>query len=293
MKRATLYLLIALVGVPAPIASTQGSLSERLALPSFAIFDLSPDTVPPDLERKYQARELAGMRSEMEKQRAEAIRSTTDATVRATAKDNRLFYYVVPITFYASRHLFAKEAWTAEEVTEGQQLAAFIAWIAGKPELLIENPERTAFRAGLVALRNWFAVLCRDNKTLPAMLLLTDDLFYGGESIDVARVSQLTRVQTISIPDTQASFVVLSDGSKPEPLILGVVNADGRARWLRRYSAAPLGAIAGATSHESGIKKLDGHGYVCWLRASWGFGTEASRIYLDESLNLRFYYLSW
>lgn len=180
-----------------------------------------------------------------------------------------------------------------EEVTEGRQLAAFIAWIAGKPELMIEKTDQRAFRSSLVKLRNWFAGVCRDNKTLPAMLFLTDDLFYGGEEINLARVSQLTPVTTIAIPERQASFVVFTDGSQPEPLILGVVDSDGRPRWLRRYSAAPLGAIASATSHENGIKKLDGHGYVCWLLASWRFGTAASRIYLDESLNLRFYYLSW
>jgi hypothetical protein len=293
MKRAILCYVIVLLGLSAARTSNAQSPLAPLALPSFAIFDLSPDTVPPDLERKYKARELAGMRSAMEKQRADTIRSTTDETVRATAKDNRVFYFVVPITFYASRHLFAKETWTAEDVTEGQQLAAFTAWIAGKPELMIEKTGQSAFRSGLVELRNWFVAVCRDNKTLPAMLFLTDDLFYGGKEIDVARVSQLTPVKTIAIPDTQASFVVFTDGLPPEPLIIGVVNSDGRPRWLRRYSAAPLGAIASATTHENGIKKLDGHGYVCWLLASWRFGTAPSRVYLDESLNLRFYYLSW
>jgi hypothetical protein len=293
-RRAVLYVLIVVVGILAPTTiDAQSPALDPLALPSFAIFELSAETVPYDLEQKYRARELAGMRAALEKQRAETIQSTTDETVKTRARDNRLFYFMVPITFYASRHLFAKETWTDEELREGQQLAAFIAWIAGKPELTIANTERAAFRAGLVKLRNWFVAVCRDNKTLPAMLLLTDDLFYGGQDIDIARVTQLTPVQTMAIPDTQASFVLLTDGAKPEPLIIGVINADGSARWLKRYSGAPLGAITSATAHEYGIKKLDGHGYVCWVRASWDFGTESSRIYLDESLNLRFYYLSW
>jgi hypothetical protein len=290
---AVLAALLLNLMLGARTSNAQRAALEPLALPSFAIFELSSDTVPPDVERKYKASELAGVRLALEKQRAEAIQSTTDRTVRATARDNRLFFFVVPITFYASRHLFAKESWTSEEVREAHQLAAFIAWIAAKPGLVIEKSDQTGIRSGLVMLRNWFAGVCRDNKTLPAMLLLTDDLFYGGEAIDAARVPQLASVKTIAIPDTQASFVVLSDGSKPEPLIIGVVNADGSARWLKRYSAAPLASIANATSHENGIKKIDGHGYVCWLLASSNFGTEASRIYLDESLNLRFYYLSW
>lgn len=266
---------------------------EPLALPSFSIFELSPSTVSPDLERKYKAGELAGMRTMLEKNRAEAIQSTTDETVKARAKDNRLFYYLVPITFYASRHLFEKETWSAEELREGQQLAAFVAWIAANPKLAIDSTGPTAFRSGLARLSNWFAMMCRNNKTLPLMLSLTDDLFFGGEDIDVARVASLTVLTRTQIPDTDASFVLLSDGAKPEPMIIGVVNANGKARWLKRYSAAPFGTIASATAHENGIKKLDGHGYVCWLLASWGFGTEASRIYLDQSLNLRFYYLSW
>jgi hypothetical protein len=289
-----LAVLILVVSSAAPITiNAQNPAVERLALPSFSIFELSPSTVPVDLERKYQAGELAGLRASLEKQRAEAIASTTDTAVKARAKDNRLFYYVVPITFYASRHLFEKESWTATEVREGQRLAAFLAWIAANPKLEIESTDPAAFRAALARLRNWFATMCRDNKTLPLMLSLTDDLFLGGQDIDVARVSGLTVVNRTPIPDTGASFVVLSDGAKPEPLILGVVNADGKARWLKRYSAAPLGAIARVAAHENGIKKLDEHGYVCWLRASLEFGTNASRIYLDQSLNLRFYYLSW
>jgi hypothetical protein len=267
--------------------------AQPLALPSFSIFELSPETVPADVERKYKATELAALRAMLETSRAETIQSTTDQTVRARANDNRLFYYIVPITFYASRHLFEKDEWTAEEVREGQQLAAFIAWLAADSKLTIDRTDRDAYRSGLVRLRNWFATLCRDNKTLPAMMFLADDLFFGGEDIDVARFAALNPVATFRIPDREANFVVLGDSAKPEPLIIGVVNADGTPRWLKRYSAVPLGAIMNAKPHEYGIRKLEGHGYVCWLVAILDFGTEASRIYLDESLNLRFYYLSW
>lgn len=232
------------------------------------------------------------MRATLEKNRAEAIQSTTDETVKARAKDNRLFYYVIPITFYASRYLFEKGAWTPEEVREGQQLGAFIAWIASNPALAIERTEPTAFRAGLVRLSNWFAMMCRNDKTLPLMLSLTDDLFLGGEAIDVSGAASLTVVARAPIPGSDASFVVLSDGARPEPLVIGVLNSDGKARWLKRYTAAPLGAIAGVAPHENGVKKLDEHGYVCWLRANLEFGTTASRVYLDRSLNLRFYYIS-
>lgn len=293
MKRTILGLLIVLIALQAqPTIHGQSAPLEPLALPSFSIFDFSPEKTPAALEQMYQAGNLAGILSGFDKVKATASASDDEA-VRARAQGYKITYFVLPIVFYASRHLFSKEDWTAEELKEGQQLSAYIAQIAQTPDLTIESTEPRSFRRGLVRLRNWFVALSHDNKTLPALMFSSDDLFYGGEDIDIVRFPELKLVESTPIQDQRASFVILTDGKKPEPMIIGVQNSDGKVRWLKRFSGQSAGEIADVMMGEDGITKLDGYGYICRLLASWTYGTEGSRVYLDESLNLRFYYVSW
>src|SRR5262249_13876517 len=132
-------------------------------------------------------------------------------------------------------HLFAKESWSAEEMRQGHQASRFFARLFAKPELAFEATDQPSFRRGLIRLRDWFESLCRDNKSLAKMIFtLNAGPFFGGE-VNANDYQKMTIVGSIPIADKRARFVLLSDGDQSDSMIIGVVNEDNSARWLKRH----------------------------------------------------------
>ena len=261
-------------GQPRPFAKPAADPQEqRLQLPSFAIFGLPGESA--GVEKPVTAKELEKFVAGVEKNRARkgVIREPN-------------YYALIPIIFYRARNLFAKEPWTKEEIKQGQAISAFFARIFAKPELKIEKADPESFRNGLKTLSNWFVSLCQDNRTLGLMIYTEDRGPFFGEDVDAGRMSELRLLGAIEIPDQEASFVVMKDQGQPEPIIIGVVNADTSVRWLKRFSGLPTGRVTSATLVQRTIFQLQGHGYVCRLMADWSYGFDPSVIYLDDALNL-------
>src|SRR5262249_9251221 len=135
-------------------------------------------------------------------------------------------FWLIPLAIYKSRALFAKESWTLEEIAQGQRLGAFFARLTDKPELRIEKSDQKSFGEGLLRLRDWFASLCRENSTLASMIYTLDDGPFFGEEVDANEYSKMKLVESAPIPNKRASFVLMTDLSKPEPMIIGVLGED-------------------------------------------------------------------
>jgi hypothetical protein len=290
MNKFALHLLILislLSGIPSQqtnpsISSEKKAKASRLELPSLAIFGWSPSVVPKEGDKPFSAAELEQFLTEKEKHEAEIKRNEKEP-----------FYWLIPMVFYKSRNLFSKESWTVEEINQGKLISNFFARLTSKPDLSIEGSDQESFRHGLVKLRDWFASLCRDNKTLASMIFTLDDgPFFGGE-IDTKAYPEMKLIESVTIPGKQASFVLMTDGNQPEPMVIGVLSEDKSIRWLKRFSNKPAGRITEAELQKPAIYKIEGYGYAVALMTDGSSGRERSHVYLDDDLNLRFYYVSW
>lgn len=263
-------------------SSTVNPQENSLQLPSLAIFGLPSSAETANLEKPISSKELEKFIAGIEKERVN----------KGSAKTQN-YYWIIPMVFSRARNLFAKASWTKEEIKQGQEISLFFARIFAKPELKIDRADPESFKNGLRLLRNWFVSLCQDNKILGLMIYTTDDGPFFGEDVAADRIAGMRLLGSIQIPDQQANFVLLSDRSQPEPIIIGVINDDQSVRWLKRYSGAPTGRISSATVVQRSISPVQGYGYGIRLMADWSSGFEPSTIYLDDSLNLRFYFISW
>ena len=260
-----------------PVTATEDDLS----LPSFSIFGLSSSAQITNLEKPIKSKELDKFIASVEKSRA----------ARGVAGQPN-YYWIVPIVFYRTRGLFARTTWTKEEIKQGLELSAFLARIFSKPDLKIDQADPQFFRKGLQRLRDWFVTLCRDNKTLGLMIYTEDSgPFFGGD-VDADKISGMRVLESIAIPDRQARFVLLRELNTWEPIVFGVVNEDGSPRWLKRLSGSPVGRVSSASFIRRTLFELEGYGYTCGLMADWNLGVRQSAIYLDDSLNLRFYFIA-
>jgi len=290
VQRQIVYLLILILSTSATVCGQAAQSSNltvnpqenSLQLPSMAIFGLPSSGETTNLERPISSKELEKFIAGIEK-----------ARVSKGGTKSLNYYWVIPMIFYRARNLFAKASWTKEELKQGQEISGFFAKIFAKPDLKIDKTDPQSFKNGLSLLRNWFVSLCQDNKTLGLMIYTTDDGPFFGEDVAADRISGMRLLESIQIPDQQASFVLLTDRRQPEPIIIGVINDDTSVRWLKRYSGAPKGKITSATVVQRTISQVQGYGYGCRLMADWSYGFEPSTIYLDDSLNLRFYFISW
>jgi hypothetical protein len=264
------------------LPSEKTTKATGLELPSFSIFGWSSSTAPNEVDKPFSPDELERFLAEREKYKAEDN----------TAKPEEL-YFIIPVVFYKSRHLFSKESWTAEEIEQGQQISDFFAKLTGKDELKIKGTGQVTFSEGLVRLRDWFASMCRDNKTLASMIFTLDDGPFLGFNLDINEYPKLRLLESEAIPGAKASFVLMADWTRPDPMIIGVLNEDKSVRWLKRFSNAPRGRIIEAELQKPAVHKLEGYGYVIALMTDGTSGRERSSVYLDESLNLRFFYVSW
>ena len=253
--------------------------AEALKLPPFSIFGLEPSGSSKEVEKPFDAEEL------------EEFLVAIGKKERKNQKENE-YYWIIPNVFYQLRTLFSKEAWTDEEIKQGQQASHFFARLVNNPDLTIKKTDQASFATGLVALRNWFASLCGDNKTLSAMIFTLDDGPFFGENVAAKNFSKMKLIESAPILDQRASIVLMTDGIQPNPMIIGVLNDDKSVRWLKRYSNPP-NRIAWAELQKPAIFKVAGYGYAVELMTEGTSGRERSSVFLDEKLNLRFYFVSW
>ena len=265
-----------------PLPPDKTTRSASLELPSLSIFGWDSSTVPKEVDKPFSLAELDQFLTKTKKYESE----------NESAKNDRL-YSIIPMVFYKSRNLFSKESWSIEEIEQGQQISKFLAKLADKPDLEIKSSDQETFRKGLVRLRDWFASMCQDNKTLASMIFTLDDGPFIGIDIDVSNFPKMKIIESAPIPGKKASFVLMADGNQPEPIVIGIVNEDKLVRWIKRYSNSPQGRITDSWLQKPAIYRVEGYGYAVALMTEGSSGTERSHVYLDESLNLRFYYVSW
>jgi hypothetical protein len=259
-----------------------------LALPSFSIFGLSPDRGQKEIEKPYTPKELESFLAEVEKQS-----SNSGGTNNPSVKKREKPYWIIPFVLYRSKHLFAKDAWTDDEIKEGQKISSFFARLVKRPDLQIEAVEQQSFREGLLELKTWFVTLCQDNKMLASMIFTLDDGPFYGQSVRKSQIVKMKKVASVQIPGKQFKLVLMKEQKATEPVVIGLLNQNNSFVWAKRYSGKPVGTITSATLSKGGVEKLEGYGYKCGLIADWTYGSEYSHLYLDEQLNLRFYFVSW
>ena len=281
---ARIGLLLALM-TSTPLAARAQTQAE-LALPSLSIFGFP---LPPSAENKkfdspFSAQELESFLVEVDRVRP-------DQTTTGTQRKKSAAYFIVPFVFYRSRHLFKPQIWTQSDIEEGQLISHFFARLVERPELEIKATDQESFGRGLQQLRDWFVALTQNNETLSEMVITFDDGPYQGEKVDEKKFLQWKRLASATIPGSKSKFVLMTDDQKPEPMIIGVMNADNSLLWARRYSDKPAGRgnLDNATLRRQTATKVEGYGYKLVMSMSG----EASVVYLDEKLKLRFYYVSW
>lgn len=254
---------------------------QSLELPPFSIFALPLSDNPDEMQSGLDQSEL------------EAFLAQAKGDRLKSSFAEHHYLWIVPMVFYKSRGLFTKRSWASEELKQGQLISSFLARLADRPELTISRLDQDTFRRGLVRLRDWFVSLCQDNQTLAAMIFTLDSGPFFGSEGDSLRLTEMKLIGSVRIPGQRARFVLVTDGKQPEPMIVGVVNEDESVRWLVRLSGLRQGRLVTAPLRNDIARKVEGYGWTLDLMAERLSRNIRCRIYLDESLNLRFYYLSW
>jgi hypothetical protein len=286
-KRSTTFLLtLLLLAMPAlaqtklPTASEKRAPENSLELPPFSIFGIFPEAPAAKFEEPLRAEELEKLLTQIKR-----LPSTSPASKRS-------YYVLIPFFMYSRQKLFLKTSWTQEEIEQGRLLGNFLSQLVDKPELKIEGADQESFKQGLLRLKNWYASLYYDNQTLGLLIFTMDDGPFFGGNMETEKFSSMKLIDSESIPGSDARFVLLSDENQQEPMIIGVLNKDNSIRWLKRFRNPP-GRISKAELQKPGVHKIEKVGYIVNLMTNGSSGEERSRVYLDESLNLRFYFVSW
>jgi len=279
-------LVVALTGtlcgqVLRPVDTSNRIDLASLKLPSFSIFGLPLSGDPIESGDLVEQSRLDDFLHKVNAERAKDGLKEGD------------YLWIVPMILYKSRGLFYKDSWTSEEVKQGQMITRFLGRLADKPDLIIIEPDQDSFGKGLARLRDWFVSLCRDNRTLASMIFTLDSGPFFGEEIAVNRVRAMRLIGSVAIPKQRARFVLMTDETQPEPMVVGVINSDNSVRWLKRLRGTPKARIANAALAERKMVTQEGYGFVLRLIADWSSKGQRCSLYLDESLRLRFYYLSW
>lgn len=281
MKYIKSVLLLTLV-ISTPLAARAQTQTE-LALPSLSIFGFPLPSSPENekFDHPYSAQEFESFL-------AEVNRVAQEQTITEMQRKKTRASFIIPLAFYRSRYLFKPQVWTEANIKEGQLISNFFARLVERPELEIKATDQASFGRGLQDLRDWFANLTQDNETLGAMIFTMDDGPFFGQQVDERRFNSWKRLQSSAIPGTRAKFVLMTDNRAPEPMIIGVMNADNSLLWARRYSN-DSGNLSNANLSQASVKRVEDYGF----QVNMSSGGESSRVYLDEKLGLRFYYVSW
>ena len=265
-------------GQTAPPKASQAKTS-GLALPSFSVFGLPPEEKIEILDRPFSSAELE-----------ELLVAIEPARKLPASTRKRAGYFYIPMVFYRSRHLFVPQQWTKADIEEGRTISRFFARLARQPDLEIKANDPRGFEQGLRRLSQWFGGLCQNNEDLAAMMFTLDDGPYRGQKVDEKKFMEWKRVGSAILPGSKARFVLMTDNRAPEPMIIGVLNADNSLLWARRLSSKSVGDghLASAQLTSRAATQLEGYGYKLTMRMG-----ESSVVYLDKDFQLRFYFVSW
>ena len=297
----------------------QAAHGERsaLALPSFSIFEasrmwplLGPDEplnvkeieeLMAEVGQVGAAADVAEAAVASEGAEADDAEDTSDlddagdsADAEAELDTARATYPFIPLVLYRSRHLFEKDAWSADEIELGRALAQFLATTFEHPDLEIKTSDPTAFRTGLERIRDWYAALCRDNKALARMIFTMDDGPFQGTDVDESDVSAMQKVNSVLIPGTRARLTLLRRAEQDEPMVIAALTDADALVSAVGLSGRPNGTIKTVEfADDAPVEELKGFGYKVSLIADWTYGKEYMHLYLDGDLKVRFYYVSW
>jgi hypothetical protein len=79
-----------------------------------------------------------------------------------------------------------------------------------------------------------------------------------------------------------------------EPMAIAVLTNDDEPVSAVKLTAKPVGAIKDVSFvDKEPVEELEDFGYKISLVADWNYGKEYMHLYLDESLKIRFYFVSW
>ena len=254
---------------------------ESLRLPSFSIFGWDKFKDEPKLNVPYSEKELQELMDAFKRPRAFNGAPNSDSRQKY---DNR-FLPAVALVMFRSRRLFAQSSWSTPDMEEGRRISRFFARLMNRPELEIHSSNPGPFRDGLVNIRKWYADLCNRNSTLGEMFFTIDTGPNYGFPLPRERYSSLELIESKKIPGRNEQFALFTDGKTSEPIFIGVLAPNGALKWAARFNKNSGMTINGAYLSDQFSETIDGYGFVCRVNQC--------RIYLDENLNLRFYFVSW
>jgi len=288
-KSLSIIAVVSLIALPfhAEAAQEEKAL-ESLHLPSFAIFGFDRFKDEPKLNTPVPAEELEKILAARRMNDSDVPRFEKKLRSSPNTSTSRRASFIIPVVFYRSRHLFEQTSWSAQDMQEGRRLSRFFARLANRPDLEVFAKHPAAFRDGLINLRNWYASLLNHNGTLAQMVQFLDDGPYFGWPLPHSRIRELKLLQTMALPGRQERLALFTDNRKPEPMLLGVIDAKRRIQWARRLSQHPQSTIGDVEFHSPSAERVEVYGFVCHIHAG-----EGASVYLDKNLNLRFYFVTW
>lgn len=262
---------------------------QSMSLPSFSIFKASRmwKTIGPN-----EPLNLEELESTVEILLRNLDVSTGAEGVQTPRKEPR--YWFLPIVLYKSRELFDKNSWTVEEIQRGAKISSFIARAFEEPDLEITDLEQKSFRAGLLKIKNWFIEICKDDQKLASMIFTFDFGPFLGRKLNLSDLRNLELVHSVEFPEREARIELMRDSSLKEPMFLTIRDKNGKPLSAVGISGVPVGFIKNVEfSKKQIVRELQDFGYKISLYATWGYGIEYMHLYLDQSLKVRFYYVSW
>ena len=121
-------------------------------------------------------------------------------------------------------------------------------------------------------------------------------LEYGpffGQEVDTNNLPETKVVGSVKIPGQAAKFVLMTYARETEPIMIGVINPDKTLRWVKSLTTDRQARVVEVVVQDSTAVRLEGYGYVLSLTEVLNSQKGRYLLYLDESLNLRFYFLYW
>ncbi|MBA7628676.1 hypothetical protein ES703_36171 [subsurface metagenome] len=285
----TRTIIVVLLSIPYSmcLAIDSDSTTFELKLPSFSIFQASRMWPVLEPEEPLDLQKLSGI--------SEGIISVTKGVEESMDMEpmRDMKYFIIPLIFYKTRHLYSKTEWSPEEVKLGSNVSSFLADYVQNPNLRITGSNQHSFREGLEKLANWFSSLCKDNEILASMIFTFDDGPFYGADVSIVNLVDLESVDSIVLPRTNNRLFLKRIEGKNEPMIISLADSNNEIVWQKILTASPRGKIRSAKFFEKPVVEIEEYGHKVRLLVDWDYGKECCHMYLDESGNMRFYFVSW